>query len=110
MNNREVALEFLRCFCAGDVSGLTSILAEELRFRGPLYHFESREAFLNSLRDDPPQKCGYRILNITDGPDSISVYYDYLKPDGSITIAQLFGFKDGRISDILLVFDARGFA
>ena len=110
MNNREVAMEFLRYFCAGDVDGLGSLLAEDLRFNGPLYQFSSRVAYLDSLRSDPLEQCSYRVLSVTESEDSVSIYYDYEKSNGTITIAQLFRFRDQKISELLLVFDTRGFA
>ena len=109
MNNGETAMEFLRCFGAGDVNGLEPLLAEDLQFNGPFYSFTSRDAYLDSLKNDPPEKCSNRVLSVTEGDDSVSVYYDYEKSDRVMTIAQLFRFKDGKISELLLVFDGRGF-
>ena len=79
MSNREVAMEFLRCFCAGDVDGLASLLAEDFQSNGPFYNFSSAEEYLDSLRNDPPEQCGYRVLSLTEGGDSVSIYYDYEK-------------------------------
>lgn len=110
MTNRQVAIEFLRCFCAGDLDGLASLLADDLQFNGPFHQFRSRAAYLDSLKKDPPEQCGYRVLSVTEGDDSVSVYYSYEKSDRSLTIAQLFRFKDQKICEILLVFDGRGFA
>ena len=110
MNKREVALEFLRCFCSGDIEGLVPLLAEDLQFRGPFFQFDSSNAYLRSLRDDPPERCGYRVLSVTEGENSVSIYYDYEKSDMTVTIAQLFTFKNDKINDILLVFDGTGFA
>jgi hypothetical protein len=109
MNNRDVAMEFLRCFCAGDINGLVPLLAEDLQFKGPFYQFSSSDAYLDSLKNDPPEKCGYRVFSVMESGDSVSIYYDYEKSDGSITIAQLFTFKNQKIREILLVFDGRGF-
>ena len=103
----KTAMKFLECFCAGDVEGLAPLLAEGLRFRGPLHQFGSRDAYLDSLRNDPPEKCEYRVLSVTQDEDSVSVYYDYEKSEGFLTVAQLFRFKDQQISELLLVFDAR---
>ena len=110
MNNREAALQFVRSFCAGDVDALAPLLAEDLRFRGPLYQFRSAETYLNVLKSGPLEPSGHRLISVTENEDSVSVYYDYEKSDATITIAQLFIFRDRRISEILLVFDGRGFA
>jgi len=40
-------------------------------------------------------------LNITEGSDSVSIYYDYVKSDSVITIAQLCKIKDEKIIEIL---------
>ena len=110
MNNRETTLEFVRAFCAGDVAALALLLAEDLRFSGPFYQFSSAEEYLKVLRDGQVEPSGYKLISVTEGDDSVSVYYDYEKSDGTITIAQLCIFREGRISEILVVFDGRGFA
>lgn len=107
MTNREVVLEFLRYFCGGDIDGLETLLAEDLQFSGPYHHFGSRYAYIQSLKDAPPEKCGYRVLSLAANGDDVCVFYDYEKGDQSITVAQLCKFKDRRIGEILLVFDAR---
>lgn len=109
MNNREIAMEFLRRFCAGDVDGLDSLLATALQFNGPFHQFHSSEAYLVSLKNNPPKKCSYRVLSVTECSDSVSIFYNYEKSDRTITIAQLFRFENQKISEILLVFDGRGF-
>lgn len=108
--NRDVALQFLSSFCAGDVNALAPLLTEDLRFSGPFYQFNSSESYLEVLRDGPLEPSGYRLISVTDGENRVSVYYDYEKSDATITIAQLFTFRDQKISEILLVFDGRGFA
>lgn len=110
MSNREVAMEFLRCFCAGDLDGLAALLAEDLQFKGPFHHCSSSDAYLDTLKNDPPEQCSYRILSVTESGDRVSIFYDYEKRAGTITIAQSFTLRDHRISEILLVFDGRGFA
>ncbi len=107
MNNREIALEFLSRFCVADVDGLAPLLSEDLQLNGPLFHFDCREAYLDSLKDSPLEKCGYQVLSVTENQESVSIYYDYEKVAGAITIAQLFRFRDQKITELLLVFDAR---
>ena len=107
MTKREVVLEFLRCFCNGDIDALEPLLAEDLQFSGPFYCFESRDAYIKSLKDDPPKKFGYRLLSLAESGDDVCVFYDYEKSNQSITIAQLCRFKGRKIGEILLVFDGR---
>lgn len=105
MNHREIAEKFIACFCAGDIDGLATLLADDLRFTGPFFRFDSSNAYLDSLRNDPPEPGSYRLLSVTEDSDAVSVFYEYDKNGRPMTIAQLFGFRNGRISDILLVFD-----
>ena len=77
MNNRKIALEFIRSFCSGDVGSLVPLLAGGLRFSGPFYQFNSAEGYLEALRDGPLETCGYRLLSVTESGDNVSVFYDY---------------------------------
>ena len=108
MTKREVVQEFLRCFCSADVDGLEPLLAEDLQFSGPYHHFGSRYAYIQSLRDDPPEKCGCRVLSLAENGDDVCVFYDYEKSGKPMTVAQLCKFKGPKISEIILVFDSKG--
>jgi hypothetical protein len=108
MTNRDVASEYLRLFCAGDVAGLAPLLAEDLHLNGPLFHFWSRDSYLDSLMCGPLENCGYRILSFKESAETVSIYYEYEKMGGVVTIAQLFKIRNGKICETLLVLDGRG--
>ena len=108
MTKRDVVLEFLRFFCSADIDALEPLLSEDLRFSGPYHRFRSSDDYIRSLRNDPPEKCSYRLIGLAEAGNEVYVFYDYEKPDESVTIAQLCRFKDGKIGEILLVFDSRG--
>ncbi len=109
MKRTETVVAFLDRFCAGDVEGLAGLLADDLEFRGPLHRSRSREAYLDSLREAPPDKVEYEILEMTENQDSVAVFYEYKKTGGSFVIAQLCRFTGERIQSIDLVFDASSF-
>ena len=94
MTNLEVAMAYISCFCAGDIDGLEPILASDLSFIGTFHSYQSDIEYLDSLRADPPEKCGYQVLSVTENADSVAVFYDYIKTDRVIKIAQLFKIKD----------------
>ncbi len=110
MTNREIAMEYLRRFCAGDVEGLEPLLAPELRFSGTFHTFHSRKEYLDTLKENPPEECGYRVVSVTENEDSVALFYEYQKPGGVLQIAQLFKMRSNRIQEVLLVFDGRGFS
>lgn len=108
MTNQEIAKEYLRCFCESDIVGLEHILAPDLTFTGTFHSYHSSAEYLKSLKQDPPEQCGYKVLSMTEKDDSVAVFYEYQKPDRMIHIAQLFKIKCEKIHDVLLVFDGRG--
>ena len=110
MTNRNVALRFLERFSAGDIDGLGSLLAPDLRFEGPHHRCSSAHDYLSRLRADPPTRSGIDIISITAGDDSVAAFYPYRKPDAVVTVGQLFGFESGRITRLLVVSDGRGVA
>ena len=110
MTKRDVVMEYLRCFCAGDIDSLQPLLATELNFTGTFHNYGSASEYLDSLKDDPPEECGCKVLSITENEDTVAVFYEYQKPKRVMQIAQLFKIKEERIHDILLVFDGRGIA
>ena len=109
IDHRTIAKEFVRHFCAGDFNNLAPLLSPDLHLIGPLFDFDSAMDYLDALKNGPPVQCGYRLLSVTEDADSVSVFYEYEKPESTVTIAQLFRFRAQLISEILLVFDGRGF-
>ncbi len=60
-----------------------------------------------SMAQDGLEQAGYEILSVAESADTVSIFYEYQKAAGTITIAQRFQFSGGLITDILLVFDTR---
>jgi hypothetical protein len=106
----EIAMEYLKCFCEGDIAGLEPLFAPDMKFTGTLCTYHSRAEYIKSLRNDTPEKCGYKVLSVNENDDSVAVFYEYQKPQRTMQIAQLFKFKNEKIHEVLLVFDGRGFA
>lgn len=109
MQNRDLALKFVQCFCDGDIDGIKHLLAPDLRFRGPLLAFDSAAAYCDALQKDPPEQCNYRILSLTEGEEQVAVFYELNKDGHTLPIAQLFTIRDGLIAEILLIFDSSDF-
>ena len=110
MSNRDIALEYIKSFCDANINALESLFTADLQFKGPFHTFKSSKDYLESLRNDPPDKCRYNILSITENRESVVLFYEYQKPDCTILIAQLFKIDNQKIKEIVLVFDTRDFA
>ena len=101
------ALQFLERFAAGDVDGLEPLMSEDLRLMGPFLEVDSRADYLEALRRDPPEPCGFNILSVTEESETVAVFYEYEKPDVTLAVAQLFRFEHHLISEIRIVIDTR---
>jgi hypothetical protein len=109
MTNQEIALEYLRCFCTGDIDGLEPLLDAKLHFSGTLHTYHSASEYIESLRNDPPEANNYKLISVTENCRHVALFYEYQKPDLTIQIAQLFNIENKKIYDILLIFDASSF-
>ena len=107
LDSRDLAIEHLRCFCAGDIDGLEPLQASDLNFTGAFHTYTSAWAYLDSLGSDPPEKCECNILSVTESANSVALFYEYQKPDCVMRLAQLFDFQRHKIKKIILIFDGR---
>jgi len=107
MNEKNIAIDFLKSFCDGSIENLASFLAEDLEFIGPYLQAESKKQYIDSLVSNPPEKAElFVIKTITEGKN-VSVLYDYKKPSFTTRISQYFMIQDGKISETHLVFDTQ---
>lgn len=81
-----------------------------LRFRGPLYRSDKLDDYISALKNDPPTDCRYELRHITHENDRVVVYYDFIRQNRKIIMAQYFHFDAGMIDEITLVFDREDFA
>ncbi len=110
MADRDIVLKYLKCFCGGDIDGMQTLLTEDCCLTGPLYRFNSRDEYIQSLQKDPPEPAACEIIEIVEGAAGILILYRYEKSTGPLTIAQFFRLKDNQIRETLLVFDSKSFA
>jgi hypothetical protein len=105
---REAAVAFAEAFCAGELDRLEAMLHPDLRLRGPLFAFDSRAAYLQSLRDQPVEPGPCTLLRVHGDGEEAAVLYEYGKPGSPVLVAQFMRLADGLIVEIRLVFDTAG--
>lgn len=105
MEAREISVAFAEAFCSGDLERLASFLTADFQLRGPLFTFDSREAYLQSLREDPPERGGCRVLHATGNGEDAAVLYEYRKASSTVLVAQFSRLSGGLITEVRLVFD-----
>lgn len=105
MDAREISVQFAEAFCASDLPRLAALLAPSFRLRGPLFRFDTRQDYLHSLENDPPEPGACRVLQVTGSADEGAILYEYDTPPVALLIAQFNRLSDGLISEVQLVFD-----
>ena len=102
---------FYQAWTAGNLSLARTYLADNLHFRGSLETYDSAEAFMaalgrfqSMLKDAVMVKCFF-------GEDGGALLYDCYTstPIGVMRTAEFFTIRNGKITDICLVFDASEF-
>ena len=110
MKPLELAKKYMDCvFKTGDYEELRNILADNFQFSGPFYNFDTADAYIDSLRTDPPVDFDYEIIKSYSDNLSACLIYKFSKPGVSTTMAQMFNITNGKIRSILLLFDTDTF-
>lgn len=88
---------------------LLPLLSADLRFRGPLGHFDSAESFLLDLTRDALAIENLTILQILVDGNNASALYEIESRDpsiGKLKFSEWFEVKEGKISAITSTHDA----
>ncbi|MFQ5545623.1 MAG: nuclear transport factor 2 family protein [Acidiferrobacterales bacterium] len=105
-----LAQKYMDCvFSDANIEALNDLLADEFTFKGPLYEFDSVDAYIQSLQSDPPQGFEYEMIQSFETESCACLVYQFSKPGVSVPMAQIFEISNGKISRILLIFDTRLF-
>ena len=97
---------FVECFCKADLEGIDSILSMQFSLEGPLFRFDSKQEYMDSLNGNLVADPEAEILSVTGNADEAAVFYNYR---GNL-IGQLFRCNDGKIYETVLVFDTENIA
>lgn len=71
--------------------------------KGPLFEFDSREAYIGSLENNLEADPNAEILSVVSNKNEAAAFYTY---KGN-TIGQMFWCDEGKIIETLLVFDTK---
>lgn len=105
MTAEQLARDYVRSFCAGDLPALEALLAEDFHIEGPLYTFNDRDSFLARLRALNAPVAEYQISHCVADGNNASVFFLYRLGKLSLLMAMHLGIRDNCISHALLVFD-----
>jgi hypothetical protein len=105
MDSKSLAISFVKYFCNADLAGIDLLLSTQFKLTGPLYEFNSKQNYLDSLEGNLDPDPDSVILSVTGNEDESAAFYTY---KGNV-IGQLFRCQEGKIFETLLVFDADKF-
>ncbi|MBX3631268.1 MAG: hypothetical protein KF908_15460 [Nitrosomonas sp.] len=103
MDNKSLAESFVKNFCNANMEGIDSLLSAQFKLKGPLFTFNTKQEYLNSLDGNLEADPDAEILSITESKDEAAAFFTY---KGNI-IGQLFRCNAGKIYETMLVFDTK---
>lgn len=100
-----LAQHYVRAFCAGDIAHMATLLADDFAIQGPLYRFDSAQAFLDRLRELNAPRADHELLSLHGDANQASVFFRYRLGPMNLLMAMHFSAREGRLDNALLVFD-----
>jgi ketosteroid isomerase-like protein len=106
----DVVDRYNRALAAHDFPGARALLADNLRFEGPIDRFSTADDYVKAIT------ALYGIVKgvehqatIADG-DNVAVFYVLDTPMAKAPVAEWYTVRDGKITHLRTYFDARPFA
>ena len=103
MDSKSLATSFIEYFCNADLSGIESLLSTNFKLKGPLFKFDSKLEYINSLKGNLEADPKAEILSVIGSESESSAIYKYR----GNTINQLFRCREGKIVETVLDFDTK---
>lgn len=101
MNSESLATSFIECFCRADLNGIDALLSPSFHLEGPLYVFDSKQAYIKSLEGNLEADPDAEIISVISNENHAAAFFRY---KGNM-IGQMFWCREGKLDRTLLVFD-----
>jgi ketosteroid isomerase-like protein len=108
----EVVERYQQAFGSGDIQTARSLLADDLRFEGPIEQFDSADDYMRSVSKLAQIVTGTDVKKVlAEGDDVVTIYDLHTNtPAGTSHVAEWAKVKGGKIAEMRVFFDARPFA
>lgn len=108
MSTRQLIETYHNAWTSGDFTTARACLADDLDFKGSIDTFSKADDFVAALTRFEGMLHRVTLLKSVFDQDSAALLYDCdtAGPAGVIRTAEFFTAKNGKISEIRLVFDA----
>ena len=107
----EVVARYHEAMGSGDVQTARSLLADDLRFKGPIDEFDNADDYLQALGRLAQIVTGTDVQKVVaDADDVVTIYDLHTSAGGTSPVAEWATVRDGKIAELRVYFDARPFA
>ena len=108
MDTRQLIESYHDAWTSGDIARARGCLADDLDFRGSIDTFKKADEFVSALAQFQRMLRGVTVLEsyFSDAGAALLYDCDTASPAGIVRTAEFFAVRDGKISEIRLVFDA----
>jgi limonene-1,2-epoxide hydrolase len=106
----QVVDRYNRALAARDFAAARALLADSLRFEGPIDHFDRADDYIKAISGLYGMvKSVEHQATIAEGVD-VAVFYLLDTPVAKAPVAEWYRVRDGKIVELRAYFDARPFA
>jgi hypothetical protein len=109
-NAADVVHQYTRALDARDFSTARSLLADDLRFEGPIDTFERADDFIKSISGLYGMVTGVEHQTTVAEGENVAWFYVLNTPVANAPVAEWHIVREGKIVHIRAYFDARPFA
>jgi len=107
-DTRQIVRAYHNAYCRGDVPAAAALLADRFSFSSPMMAFDTPQQHVAALVRFVPFITGCDLISELYGAGEATLVYDLhvSLPPGIQRSAEHFRLRDGRISTIIIIFDA----
>jgi limonene-1,2-epoxide hydrolase len=107
---RAVVEAWSKALSARDFEQARSLLADDLRFEGPIDTFDRADDYITAIRNLMGMARGMEHQGLIAQGDDVAVFYRLDTPIAVVPVAEWYTVRDGKIKQLRAYFDARPFA
>jgi hypothetical protein len=107
-DTRQIVRAYHNAYCRADVPAAAALLGDQFSFSSPMMAFDTPEQHTPALVRFIPFITGCDLISELYGDEEATLVYDLhvSLPPATQRCAEHFRVRDGRISTILIIFDA----
>lgn len=110
MTATDVVEKYSRALAGRDFAAARSLLADDLRFEGPIDRFDRADDYMKAISGLYGMVKGVEHQATIAQGDDVAVFYLLDTPMAKAPVAEWYTVRDGKVVQLRAYFDARPFA